>query len=142
MSSSPPIESNMTGPRPAEKAPARWRDVAGWPLRARLVALMIGLLMMLGLVVGATAEIYLHKTLYEQLDTRLTDMNDRAQHGPGGGFRPEGNRMPPGAQVNEIVLRLSSGTTPEGGIITLSTGSDGYYANSFGQLPSSAVQQL
>ena len=47
---------------------ARWRDPSGWSLRARLVAIMIALLAVLGLIVGGTAEIYLHKTLYDQVD--------------------------------------------------------------------------
>src|SRR3982751_3127767 len=123
MSSSPPTE-------PTLRSPARWRSPAGWSLRARLVAIMIALLVLLGLIVGATAEIYLHRSLYEQLDNRLADMNARVQHGPVG-FRPDAARFgpPPGAQVDEIVLRLSTGAPPDGGIVTLSTGTDGSYTN-------------
>src|SRR5919205_3315067 len=100
MSSSPPTD--------VAHRPARWRSPAGWSLRARLVAIMIALLAVLGLIVGATAEIYLRSTLYHQLDTRLVEMNNRVMHGPGG-FRPGGRPFqenpPPGAQVNQIILR-------------------------------------
>src|SRR4051794_1047588 len=117
MSSNPPTE-------PAERA-ARWRSPAGWSLRARLVAIMIALLAVLGLIVAATAEIYLRSTLYDQLDARLIEMNSRALHGPGG-FRPGGRPLPdhppPGAQVNEIILRVDSLAVLEGGIVVLSTG--------------------
>jgi two-component system OmpR family sensor kinase len=51
--------------------PARWRSSAGWSLRARLVALMIALLAILGLAVGGTTEIALHKILYERIDSQL-----------------------------------------------------------------------
>ena len=83
MSSSPPTDMNLV-------RPARWRSPAGWSLRARLVAIMIGLLLILGLVVGGTAEIFLHKTLYDQLDDKLTQTDQPCPArtrvlGPGGG---------------------------------------------------------
>ena len=56
MSSSPPTDMTLAHA-------ARWRSPVGWSLRARLVAIVIGLRMILGLVVGGTAEIFLHKTL-------------------------------------------------------------------------------
>ncbi|HEV8568100.1 MAG TPA: two-component sensor histidine kinase, partial [Actinoplanes sp.] len=98
----------MTAPHPA-----RWRSPAGWSLRTRLVAIMIGLLAVLGLVVGATGEIYLHNTLYSQLDTKLVETSRFAFRGPGPedddgppGRHPNG--APPGAEAGWIVVRLSS----------------------------------
>ena len=97
MSSRPP-----TDPRP------RWRDPAGWPLRTRLVAIMIALLAVLGLAVGGTAEVYLHKTLYSQADAQLDEVAGRAIAGPPGGIRPGGLRgVPPGASENWVVARLA-----------------------------------
>ena len=68
---------------PQTDHPARWRSPAGWPLRTRLVAIMIVLLAVLGLIVGGTAEIYLHKTLYDRVDTQLVEASQRALGGPG-----------------------------------------------------------
>jgi two-component system OmpR family sensor kinase len=137
MSSSPPTEL-------AER-PARWRSPAGWPLRARLVAIMIALLAVLGLIVGATAEIYLRSTLYQQLDARLVDMNNRALHRPpgfrsGGGGFPD--NPPPGAQVHEIILRVTGTAVLDGGIVVLGTGPDGYYDNQYDGLSDTTVAKL
>jgi two-component system OmpR family sensor kinase len=62
--------------------PGRWRDPAGWPLRTRIVATMIALLAVLGLVVGGTAELYLYKSLHQQIDADLADLEKRIG-GPG-----------------------------------------------------------
>jgi two-component system, OmpR family, sensor kinase len=60
-----------------------WRSPGTWPLRTRLVALMIALLCLLGVLVGGTAEIFLSKTLYHQVDNQL----DQAMNfGRPGGF--------------------------------------------------------
>ena len=99
---------------------ARWRDPAGWPLRTRLVAIMIVLLALLGLVVGATSEIYLRNTLYKGVDAQLTESSQRLF---GGGFGPGernnnpgsktlgdlywlNDQPPPGAQPKEIAVAL------------------------------------
>src|SRR5918911_1230637 len=122
MSSSPPTD--------VAHRPARWRSPAGWSLRARLVAIMIALLAMLGLIVGATAEIYLRSTLYDQLDSRLVTMNDRVVRGPGGfgpGGRPFRDDPPPGAQVGDIILQASNTAVVNGGIVVLVTGDDELY---------------
>nr|WP_296065631.1 HAMP domain-containing sensor histidine kinase [uncultured Actinoplanes sp.] len=135
MSSSPPTEAPRT----------RWRDPKSWPLRARLVALMIGLLLLLGLVVGGTAELYLHNSLYTQLDQRLSDLTQRVR-GPGGdGFHGGGGPRgyaPPGAQVGEIFVRFTSGATPTGGIIQLATSDEGQYVNVLTTLSDDTAQRL
>jgi two-component system OmpR family sensor kinase len=70
--------------------PARWRSPSGWSLRTRLIALLVALLFILGLAVGGTTELALHKTLYEQIDTQLLDSagpppGSDSYHPPGGG---------------------------------------------------------
>jgi two-component system OmpR family sensor kinase len=135
MSSSPPTD--------VAERPARWRSPASWPLRARLVAIMIVLLALLGLIVGATAQIYLRASLYTQLDTRLVEMNDRVLHRPSG-FRPGPeftDTPPPGAQVGEIILRISTSTL-DGGIVALTTDPNGNYDNKYDALSAAAVAQL
>src|SRR4051812_434110 len=74
--------------------PARWHSPAGWPLRTRIVAILIVLLTALGLVVGTTAEIFLRHQLYDQVDSRL----DKALHPqpPGGENRSDGGGFPRG----------------------------------------------
>ncbi|MFI7598321.1 ATP-binding protein [Actinoplanes sp. NPDC049681] len=98
---------------PALPHPARWPSPAGWSLRTRLIAIVIVLLTVLGLVVGATAEIYLHNTLYQRLDTQLSEASERARGGPGRAGPPNSGPFfhfdtatepPPGAQNNWIVL--------------------------------------
>ena len=113
MSSSPPTDPPTR--------PARWRTPSGWPLRVRLAAIMIALLAVLGLIVGGTAEIYLHKTLYDRVDAQLDESTQRSLNGPGRGdrgavdfSRTQWLRVPPpGAQSGTITLFLtgsSSGT--------------------------------
>jgi two-component system OmpR family sensor kinase len=135
MSSSP-----LTDTRP------RWRDVSGWPLRARLVALLVGLLLLLGLVVGATAEIYLRQALYHQADDRIAALTVRTGGGPDGG-QPHGgqngfNDAPPGAQEGDILLRLSGGIPVNGGITKFVTGYNGVYGNVSDPLPDQTEQLL
>jgi two-component system, OmpR family, sensor kinase len=75
MSSSPPTESPPTDVSPAH--PARWRSPASWSLRTRLIAIVVALLAVLGLVVGATAEVTLHRVLYSQVDRQLASAATR-----------------------------------------------------------------
>src|SRR3954470_6032025 len=90
MSSSPPTEA----PR---RHLARWYNPAGWSLRSRLVAIMIVLLALLGLAVGASAEIYLHSQLYQRLDAQLDNAAKWAQGPPRDrGSRPSDPTRPSG----------------------------------------------
>src|SRR5688500_2411239 len=108
MSSSPPTESPLT-----EARSARWNP-AGWPLRTRLVAIMIGLLVILGLAVGSAAEIYLHKALYDRVDAQLDEASRAArgfppqgQHGGPGLSRPGfvwADRPPGGVRTDSVIL--------------------------------------
>jgi two-component system, OmpR family, sensor kinase len=119
MSSSPPTD--------ALARPTRWRSPAGWSLRARLVAIMIALLAVLGLVVGATAEVYLRATLYNQVDAQLDEFTQRSMNGPGQGGGRWFQAPPPGAQSGSITLYLasaSSGVTVAGGGLVQYRGND------------------
>src|SRR6185312_9597932 len=119
MSSSPPTEE-------ATARPARWRSPAGWSLRARLVAIIIALLAVLGLVVGATAEVYLRATLYNQVDAQLDEFAQRSMNGPGQGGGRWFQAPPPGAQSGSITLYLAStsGATVAGGGLVQYRGTD------------------
>ncbi|WP_433374114.1 ATP-binding protein [Actinoplanes sp. CA-142083] len=111
MSSSPLTDT------PADR-PARWRSPAGWPLRTRIVATMIVLLTVLGLAVGGTAEIFLRKQLYDQIDSKLSDaqrrshgyLSDQGQQGNGGPLGPGGGNLagdgPPGIP-NTVIGQLN-----------------------------------
>jgi two-component system, OmpR family, sensor kinase len=128
MSSSPRTDTRRSG----------WRDPSAWPLRARLVALMIGLLLLLGLVVGATAEIYLRNSLYTQLDQRLTDLTKfRGPDGPG-----DEGRIPPGAQSKDIFLWLDAGSGPYGYITQIDPSAQGRYNAEKGALSADTVSRL
>lgn len=115
MSSSPPTE-----------APVRRWNPAGWSLRARLVAVMVALLAVLGLVVGATAGIYLHKTLYDRVDAQVQEVSDRAfpeRRGPGGAFAVQ---PPPGASTDWVVVRFTGPATFIGGLVTIRQADEEY----------------
>ncbi|MET8148320.1 HAMP domain-containing sensor histidine kinase [Actinoplanes sp. NPDC049668] len=149
MSSSPPTET--------PRRPARWSP-AGWPLRTRLIAIMVGLLSLLGLVVGVTAEIYLHKVLYERVDDQLYEAGRRALGGPGrapDGGRPTRYRAnpvpPPGAQSGQIFVGLvpaDGGVQVAGGGIVQYRQTDTasetsqWQFNEFATLPADAVNEL
>jgi two-component system OmpR family sensor kinase len=139
MSSSPPTEA------PAGHHPARWRSPAGWSLRARLVAVMIALLAVLGLVVGATAEVYLQKTLYDRVDTQVQEVADRSfwdRRGRSGEAFID--VPPPGASVDWIVVRFDRPTSFAGGLVTIRQADDEYaprYAYD-SDLPPAALTEL
>jgi two-component system OmpR family sensor kinase len=138
MSSSQPTD--VTSPRAA-----RWRSPASWPLRTRLVAVMITLLALLGLVVGGTTEIYLRKTLYQQADDKLheaTRFNHPQDPGRGPSFNTK--KPPPVADTGWIVVRLdtSGAVQGDGGRIDLVAGADGYLDNKFVPLDAATVAKL
>jgi len=149
MSSSPRTELTSAA------RPARWFSPAGWPLRTRLVAIVITLMVLLGLIVGGTAEIYLHNSLYQQVDKKLNEINERNKPVNKPGYKPNStlsspddpdnpdNRPPPGAEKNSIVLRLTAGGAFEwGGIVTIKTDTYGDDANGLADLPKATMAQL
>jgi two-component system OmpR family sensor kinase len=93
------------------RRPARWRSPASWPLRTRIVAIMISLLTVLGLVVGGTAELYLYQSLHQQIDTELADFSKRI------GFRgPPGDSLKPPNQTKSDNPGSPAGGDNFGGI--------------------------
>ena len=80
-------QSSSAHPEAPPRHPARRLSPRSWPLRTRLVAILIVLLAALGLLVGATAQIFLHKTLFDRVDDRLTELTNRTlgRGGPPGG---------------------------------------------------------
>jgi len=143
----------------ARSRPSGWNP-AGWPLRTRLVAMMIALLVILGLVVGGTTEIYLHKYLYKQIDTKLIDTNarnrspndpppglsdkDRKPKPDSGVYRPD--KPPPNTELGWIVIRLDSDgqvSTKGGGLVANGTDdATGYWDSAYQDLPAATVAQL
>ncbi|WP_084504424.1 cell wall metabolism sensor histidine kinase WalK [Actinoplanes sp. N902-109] len=117
---------------------------------------MVALLVLLGLVVGATAEIYLHKSLYQQLDNRLQETTNLAQNRPKNfTFNPQYSpdkqrppdggqfRLPPGAQQDSIFLKLSpTGAVQQGGIVGLVRDDDGVFQNGTTDLPAATIALL
>ncbi len=113
---------------------------------------MIALLSLLGVLVGATSEVFLSKTLYEQLDNKLRDIQPRAlpylgfatgnlpsghNYGGGGGQ----GQGPGGIPGKTVVLELSAtdgNGYVAGGLVTEDT--TGY--QSIAKLSDTALAQL
>jgi two-component system, OmpR family, sensor kinase len=141
MCSSPPAETRQ---------PARWRTPGAWSLRTRIVAIMMALLTVLGVAVGGTAEIFLHRSLYKQLDTRLADTLRRSEATfnrqgfpfppPVGGRGPGPGGGPGGIQRNTIMLTFAEGDRDAavGGIVTEPT----QFIQQYTPLPNEVLAQL
>ncbi|MEV7230187.1 ATP-binding protein [Polymorphospora sp. NPDC051019] len=80
MSSSPRSDGGPEGGR-------RWRPLAGWSLRAKLLAAVIGLLAAVCLGVGVVTTVALRHTLVDQVDRQLTATERRG--GPPRDLRPD-----------------------------------------------------
>ena len=83
-------------------------------MQARIVATMLGLLTLLGIAVGGTTELFLHKNLYDQVDAKLAQASG-AFHGPGPGPGASGSR--PYGEAGSISLLFDSGSVVNGGLI-------------------------
>jgi len=151
-----PVRSR-SAERRARAAALRRGGPSTWPLRTRLVALMIALLAILGLIVGASTEVFLHKTLYDQVDTKLSTAANPVKPGPrpgsnSGGYsggnsgnNPGGfqsDRPYPGAEEGAIALNFTSATDYKGGIVTVYTNDDGYPDSKYDSLPAETVAAL
>jgi two-component system OmpR family sensor kinase len=108
---------------------------------------MIALLAVLGLVVGSTAEVYLQKSLYTQLDEKLQDTQKYATFGNGGGKPPSGGEVPenfqyrrtspleeppPNVSGGTILIYLDPADTSEsagGGMVEFNSESDSRFGN-------------
>jgi two-component system OmpR family sensor kinase len=116
----------MPAAAPAEaRRPARWRSPESWPLRTRIVAIMISLLTVLGLVVGGTAELYLYTSLHKQINTELDDLSKRINGGPGPGRNSFGQKLSwslasgptGGMSPKSIVIVITAQGVPVGGLV-------------------------
>ena len=128
MSSNPPTDG-------AASRTARWRDPAGWSLRTRLVAAMIGLLAVLGVAVGATAEITVHRILYDRVDAQLANAAERSERAverpgtwdgrpPHGRGRPGGDGPGPSLtqQDNTFLALIRDGQVVSAAVLTVEDG--------------------
>ena len=89
-----------------------------WPLRRRLVAVVIGLLAVMASVMGLASTLALHGSLIDQMNARLLAASARATNvpGPPGGIttpprdnRPPGLRQPGQQDVGAINLFVRNG---------------------------------
>jgi two-component system, OmpR family, sensor kinase len=150
----------------APSRPARWRSPAGWPLRTRLVATMIALLAVLGLVVGGTAELYLKQSLYNQVDSKLTEAQKFAIRSRPDDYKPGNSAFPlprdgaasnsplaspPNNIARDSVLLFLNPTNPStvegGGLVVFQVDASSYPGgppgrNKYADLPSGALATL
>src|SRR4051794_18343849 len=128
---------------PADR-PARWRSPAGWPLRTRIVAILIVLLTALGLAVGTTAEIFLRQQLYNQLDTKLNQIlhpirpngsgngnGNGPEDDPNPGWIPKFDKGAPpfgGTELGTIQIVYTDAAHVEGGLVIPKTDAEGNYS--------------
>lgn len=147
MSSSPPTDVAVA---PSKRPPGRYNP-ASWPLRTRLVAIIIALLAVLGLIVGATAQIYLRNQLYSQLDDKLATATNPINpghfggngNGGGGSHFPEVNDKPfPGAQDKTIIVSFAGSTYLEGGLVRVFLNSGGDLDTEYLKFPAATLAQL
>src|SRR5882724_2419419 len=94
--------------------PARWRSPAGWPLRTRLVAIIMLLLTVLCIAVGGTAELSLRQTLYHGVNLQVSEITRRVFGGPrhDNDMTSSVANPPPDVSSGSVVvfLSLSGGT--------------------------------
>ncbi|MCO8275611.1 HAMP domain-containing histidine kinase [Actinoplanes sp. TRM 88003] len=123
--------------------PARWRSPSGWPLRTRIVAIIIVLLTILGLAVGGTAYFFLRNTLYAQLDTKLDQTSNPFHSRTNGGPPPSFNRERPfgGAEPGSISITYTVPTVVTGGLIVTAE-DDGYAVLAYEPLSDAAQAEL
>ena len=133
----------MSSNRRTEKHPARWRSPAGWPLRTRLVAIIIVLLTVLGLAVGGTAYFFLRNTLYTQLDAKLDQTGNPFHNRGNGGPPPSFDRDKPfgGAEQGSIIVTYSNPADVHGGLI-VTIEDDGYAEIAYEALSDTAAAEL
>jgi two-component system OmpR family sensor kinase len=97
--------------------PRRLRD---WTLRSRIIAAMLGLLVILCVLIGTFSDIALHHTLMGRLDAQLTEAGGRFLNnfdqppGPRGGHGPA-VPLPAGQEIGSIGAHIPHG---DGGAAT------------------------
>ncbi|MEV0607315.1 ATP-binding protein [Polymorphospora rubra] len=87
MSSSPPADRPVAG-RASAAGRWGWRPLAGWSLRAKLLAAVIGLLAAVCLGVGVVTTVALRHTLVNQVDRQLSATERRGGMPPPRDLRP------------------------------------------------------
>ncbi|MEU8815345.1 HAMP domain-containing sensor histidine kinase [Actinoplanes sp. NPDC048796] len=132
---------------PRTEHPARWRSPRGWPLRTRIVAIIITLLTILGLAVGTTAYVFLHDQLYSQTDAKLDGVPGRNFPGtPRLSFNPgqedNGRSKPyPGLETGAITVYFVNGEFTDGGKVKTVQTTTGY-STEFEPLGDTALAEL
>ncbi|WP_236048279.1 sensor histidine kinase [Paractinoplanes ovalisporus] len=122
--------------------PSRWRSPAGWPLRTRIVAIIMVLLTVLGLAVGGTAYFFLRNTLYTQVDAKL---DTAGRPGPGGGkfqFPFDDTHPYRGAEPGSITITYTGVSDIEGGVVEAFTNTEGFPDTRYKTLSDVANAQL
>ncbi|SNY62481.1 sensor histidine kinase [Paractinoplanes atraurantiacus] len=132
---------------PRTEHPARWRSPRGWPLRTRIVAIIITLLTILGLAVGTTAYVFLHDQLYSQVDTKLEGTNSQFRAKPNNGnFDPDrfNDRSTPypGQESGSITVYYEDGEFTYGGKVLAGRDSNGIPSISWDPLSDAAIKEL
>ncbi|WP_438872194.1 sensor histidine kinase [Paractinoplanes rishiriensis] len=79
---------------------------------------MMVLLTLLGLAVGSTAEIFLHRTLYHQIDVKLEQAMNPKPRG-GGPYRRVPDRPSPGQEPGSIAVTFEPDGEIRGGQVTI-----------------------
>ncbi|XVU26141.1 sensor histidine kinase [Actinoplanes sp. CA-054009] len=136
---------------PRTEHPARWRSPRGWPLRTRIVAIIITLLTILGLAVGTTAYVFLHDQLYSQLDDKLEGVSNPFRNS--GGERPsfipsqdqkdDGRDKPsPGLEIDSLTVYFVNGQFTKGGKVVPDQDANGNYTTSYKALDAAALNKL
>lgn len=128
MSSSPPSEptspaaASPPASTPATTPAARRSRFAGWSLRKRLLAGILGLFAVVCLLIGVTSTLAMRQYLIHQLDTQLASASQRASFG--GGTPPRHDPGQAGAGADQIFAPGQSvgtvrGTVAQDGTVDL-----------------------
>lgn len=126
----------------------RIRSGAPWSLRTRLVVSAVALIAVVCAVIGTVTTIAFRSYLFDQADTRLQEVANRAAgppHSapglpPGGGFEtaPLGFIIGPGAPLGTVGARVVDGELASGGVSV--PPEDGVYGQRYRQTELSAAQ--
>jgi two-component system OmpR family sensor kinase len=124
-------------------------------MRTRIVAIIIVLLTTLGIAVGGTAEIFLRKQLYDQLDTRLDTAMHPVRPSGGGNYPQPGNQQRRGgfdptlpflgSEIGSIAITYDPDTgevDDKTGIVSTRQRTDGTFEPTYNDLTSAAETEL
>lgn len=120
MSSSRPSSGPARAVPRAVKGRGRLRRwYAGWPLRTRLIAVMIVLLGIMSVITGVTTQVWLRSFLIGQLDSRLSAAGLRAAGPDAPPGQDQGQRalFPPGQDAWTVGARIVNGKVTTAGYL-------------------------